>query len=187
MVEIQLTPRPQEDGTVVLGLGVGFRIVFGVLAALLVVGIAGTGTIGWIPAGVLVVMVVGALYQEQWILDPNTRTVTARHGLIPLARTRHWSFEDIAEVRYLHYRAGSVPGSGPPTPPGAEDRDTPEFSSTLGRVTRGVRRRFLQYSLVTHEGKQIRIEMRKVTDWNTDFQLPQMVAETLAVPLHEAR
>lgn len=186
MVEIQLTPHVQEDGSTVLGLGMGFRVVFGVLAALLAVGISSTGTIGWVPAGVLVVMVVGALYQEQWILDPNTGTVTARHGLVPLSRTRHWSFEEIAEVRYLHYRAGSVPGSSPPAPPGADNGDTPEFNSTLGRASRGVRRHFLQYSLVTHAGEQIRIEMRKVSDWNADFKLPQTVAATLKVPLTEA-
>jgi hypothetical protein len=27
--------------------------------------------------------------------------------------------------------------------------------------------------------------MRKVTDWNTDFKLPQTVAATLSVPLTE--
>lgn len=162
-----------------------FRLVFGFLATILAVGISSSGTIGLVPTVALLIMMVGALYQEYWIIDPNTRTVTARHGLMVLSRKRTWSFDEIEEVQYTQYRAGSVPGGHRYTPPGAGDDDTQEIRSTMGRMTRGLRRHFLRYSLVTTEGDRVRIEMRKVTDWNTDFKLPQTVAATLAVPLTE--
>jgi hypothetical protein len=184
MIEIRLKPRTAPDGSVVLELGIGFRIVFGFLATILAVGISSSGTIGVFPAVALVIMVVGALYQEHWTFDPNTGKVTERHGLMLLSRKRSWAFDEIEEVQYTHYRAGSVPGGRGHPPPGTED-DTSEISSTMGRMTRGLRRHFLRYSLVTSSGDRIRIEMRKVTDWNTDFKLPQTVAATLAVPLTE--
>jgi hypothetical protein len=184
MFEIRLKPRTAPDGSVVLELGVGFRIVFGFLATILAVGMSGSGTIGVFPAVALIIMMVGALYQEHWTFDPNAATVTARHGLMLLSRKRTWSFGEIEEVQYTQYRAGSVPGGRNHPPPGTED-DTGEITSTMGRMTRGLRRHFLRYSLVTRDGDRIRVEMRKITDWNTDFKLPQTVAATLGVPLTE--
>ncbi|MEX2442029.1 MAG: hypothetical protein WD492_00380 [Alkalispirochaeta sp.] len=187
MLEIRLKPRTSPDGSVVLELGIGFRIVFGFLATIMAVGIGSSGTVGIVPAVALVIMVIGALYQEQWVLDPHAETVTARHGLMLLSRKRTWPFDQIEEVQYTQYRAGSVPGGTQQPPPGLGDTDAQEISSTMGRMTRGLRRHFLRYSLVTRDGGRIRIEMRKVTDWNADFKLPQTVAATLSVPLTETR
>ena len=187
MLEIRLKPHSLPDGSVILELGIGFRIVFGFLSTILAVGIGSSGTIGIVPAIALAIMVVGALYQEEWRFDSNTHTVTARHGLMILSRKRTWSFDQIEEVHYTQYRAGTVPGSPQQPPPGRGDTATDEIGSTMGRMTRGLRRHFLRYSLVTHEGDRIRIEMRKVTDWSTDFKLPQTIAATLGVPLTETR
>lgn len=189
MVELKLRIRSLPDGTVVLELGLGFRLLFGALATVLAMGVASSGQAGVVPVVALAVLTLGALYQEQWVFDPQNRIVRSRHGLMVLARRREWSFEEIAGVEYTHYRAGSVPGSDQPSPPGSGDpADDPrqEAWSTMGRVTRGLRRHFLRYSMVTTDGARVRLEIRRVRDWNADVRLPQTIAEVMGVPLEES-
>lgn len=162
MLEIRLKPRTAADGSLILELGLAFRVVFGVLAAILAVGVGSTGTIGIVPAGILVVMVVGAMYQEKWTFDPTERRVIAQHGLLPWSRRRTWTFDEITEVQFAQHRLGIEPE---------------------GRMSRSLQRHFLKYWLVLQNGSRVRIEMRKVTDWNSDFALPKTVATTLALPI----
>lgn len=171
MIEIHLKPRTAPDGSLILELGIAFRVVFGALAAVLAVGVGSTGMMGIVPIGVLSIMVVGALYQEKWIFNPTTKRVTARHGLVVAARTRTWMFDDISEVQYAHHRVGG--GASAPE----------EIRSTVGRMSRGLQRHFLKYWLLTRDGARVRIEMRKVGDWSADIALPHTVADTLSVPL----
>lgn len=184
MIELKLHIRTLPDGRVVLELGLGFRIVFGFLATILALGVAGSGSLGLIPVGALVVLAIGALYQEQWTIDPEARTLTSRHGLMVLSRRRTWSFDDIDRVEYTHYRAGSVPGAAPGTPPGAED-PSEEAMSAFGRMGRTLKRHFLRYSIVTTGGRRVRVEIRRVRDWAADVRLPQTMAQKMGVPLEE--
>lgn len=184
MIELKLKPRTLPDGRVMLELGLGFRALFGFLAAIVALGIGSTGQIGTVPAVVLAILVLGALYQEQWIIDPGDRTVTARHGLVVLARRRRWSFGEIERVEYTHYTAGSIPGSTQPPPPGAGDPQR-EAMSGFGRMNRALRRHFLRYSLVTRDGDRVKVEIRRVRDWNADVALPTSLAEAIGVPLND--
>jgi hypothetical protein len=195
MVELKLHIRTLPDGTVVLDLGVGFRIVFGLLATILSMGIIGSETMSVFSLVALVLLVVGALYQEQWTVDPNSREVVSRHGLLIMARTRRWSFDEIESVEYTHYRVGTVPGSDQPGPPGSSEGEDParlsrEAMASVGlgrggRVGQVFQRHFLRYSLVTTEGVRIRMEMRRVRDWTADITIPRSVAQALGVALTE--
>jgi hypothetical protein len=196
MVELKLHLRTLPDGTVVLDLGMGFRIVFGLLATILSMGILGSGTTSLFSMVALALLVIGALYQEQWTFDPGEERIVARHGLLLLARRKTWDFGEIESVEYTHYRAGTVPGSDQPDPPGSAAGDDPARLSReamasvgFGRGGRGghaFQRHFLRYSLVTTEGARIRIEMRRVRDWNSDLNLPRSVAQAVQVPLVES-
>lgn len=196
MVELKLHLRTLPDGTVILDLGMGFRIVFGLLATVLSMGILGSGTPGTFSLVALALLVVGALYQEQWSFDPRERMIVSRHGLLILARRKRWSFDEIESVEYTHYRAGTVPGSDQPDPPGSGAGNDPAQASREamasigmgrgGRMSHAFQRHFLRYSLVTHDGARLRIEMRRVRDWDADVTLPRTVAQALQVPLVES-
>ena len=183
MIELSLRLRSVPDGRIFLELGIVFRLVFGTLAAVLGVGMAGGESVAVIPAVALAVLILGALYREQWELDPTRRTIIARHGLIGISRRRRWSFDEIECVEYTHYRAGSIPGSEQ-SPPG-DDTFIRDAMSPLGRVSRGMRRHFLRYTLVTREGRRVRVEIRRVRSWSDDVRLPRTLAETIGVPLVE--
>ncbi len=183
MIELSLRLRSLPDGRVFLELGIVFRLVFGLLAAVLGLGMSGGESVAVIPLVALTVLILGALYQEQWELDPTRRTIVARHGLIALSRRRRWSFEDIECVEYTHYRAGSLPGSEQSPP--SDDTFVQEAMSPGGRVSRALRRHFLRYTLVTRDGRRVRVEIRRVRSWQDDLALPRTLAETIGVPLVE--
>ncbi|MFW5695772.1 MAG: hypothetical protein ACOCYB_11430 [Alkalispirochaeta sp.] len=186
MLEISLHHRITPEGALILSLGMAFRIVFAVPAAVVALGIVSAGSIPIAPTVVLVVMVGGALYQERWVLNPTNRTITATHGLVFWSRTRRWSYDDIVAVRYAHYRAAPVPGDTlEASTAGVRPSGTTEVRRG-GQPDRRLRRHFLTYGLVTHDGQHIRIETRRVTNWDADFMLPQSVATALSVPLQDA-
>jgi hypothetical protein len=186
VIELRLRQKTLRDGRVVLDLGPAFRVVFGFLAVILALGVAGSDSAGALPIVALIVLVLGSLYQEQWEFDPKRQLVISRHGLIGLSRTRRRSFDEIERVEYTHYRAGSVPGSEQPPPPGANEASDDAWAITgMGRLGHGLRRHFLRYALVTTDGVRIRVEMRRVRDWEKDVQLPRTLAAVLGVPLDE--
>ena len=166
-----------------LELGIVFRLVFGLLATVLGLGMSGGESPAVIPLVALTVLILGALYREQWELDPTRRVVIARHGLIGLSRRRRWSFDDIECVEYTHYRAGSIPGSEEAPP--SDETFAGEAMSPFARVSRGMRRHFLRYTLVTRDGRRVRVEIRRVRSWHDDLALPKALAETIGVPLTE--
>ena len=183
MIELSLRLRSVPDGRVFLELGIVFRLVFGFLATVLGLGISGGESIAVIPLVALTVLILGALYQERWEVDPTRRTISARHGLIGLSRRRRWSFDDMECVEYTHYRAGSLPGSEQSPP--SDDTFARDAMSPLARVSRGARRHFLRYALVTREGRRVRVEIRRVRSWHDDLALPKALAQTIGVPLLE--
>lgn len=188
-LKFQIHTRP--DGTVVLAFGLGFRVLFALLALMVGYGIAGSigdAGPGVVPIVIFTVLMLGALYQERWTFDPGSRTIVSAHGLIGLAFRRRWSFDQVAALEYTSYRAGSVPGSDSGSSvedTGFDDatRAAAEATSRFSRVPRGMNRYFLRYSLVFSDGQRRRIELRRVRDWEREKRIPATVAEVIGVPL----
>jgi hypothetical protein len=44
-------------------------------------------------------------------------------------------------------------------------------------------KRFLRYSLVLQDGTRLRIELRRVRDWNTEKAIPSRIAKTVGASL----
>lgn len=167
-----------------------FRIAFGFLASVVAAGMVEGGQPGVFGLIVLTTLVLGALYLEEWSILPTERRIVSRHGLLVLARTRRWSFDEIEAVEYTHYRAGVAPGVRQPPPPDSDSSNDAAMdamhSGAFGRPGRRFQRHFLRYSLVLTDGTRVRIEIRRVREWKTDFALPTSLADALGVPLIES-
>lgn len=184
MIDLTFQIKKNADGVVVLEFGIAFRILFAALALILGFGIASSGSVTPLPAGFFAILLLGSLYLERWEFDPTSGTVTSRHGLVFLNRRKRWNFTDVESVEYTHYRVGSVPGS-PQTPPDDETTGAAaanEAMNRFGRLGRGLERRFLRYGLRLNDGRYVRIELRRVRDWNRDQAIPTTIATTIGVP-----
>ena len=164
MIDIRLIPQQLDDGCLVLRLGRGFRVIFTIMAAVILAGTLGSGPPAPLPLGLVLLLLAGALYEERWTVDPQAGTLTARHGLLPLARTRNWPIADIVSVR--HSGAASATASG----------DRP-----------GAGRRYLRYALVLRGGEALRVEVRRLREAEDPLLLPRTLATALQVPLEEQR
>ncbi|MFW5642584.1 MAG: hypothetical protein ACOCYQ_01025 [Alkalispirochaeta sp.] len=183
MIDLKFRLRRDPAGPVILEFGIAFRILFAALALVLGTGVASAGAPTVLSLVVLAVLILGAVYEERWIIDPVKREVTNRQGLLFLARRRRWSFDDIQSVEYTHYRGGTLPGS-PQTPPSnSAESAARDATSRFGGVSRGLDRYFLRYGIVTNAGQTVRIELRKVSDWNREKEIPGAVAAAIGVPL----
>jgi hypothetical protein len=183
MIDLKFRLRRDATGKLILEFGIAFRLLFEALALVLGTGVAGSGDPTALSLIILALLILGAVYEERWVIDPDTREVTNRHGLLFLAQRRRWRFDEIEAVEYTHYRGGTLPGS-PQTPPSdSAERAARDATSRFGRVTRGLDRYFLRYDLVTTEGRKVRIELRKVTDWDREKEIPGAVASAIGVPL----
>jgi hypothetical protein len=181
----QLKTRP--DGTVILAFGPFFRVVFALLT-----GVFGWGLVDRVLQGetvpvvsvlLFLLVLLGFLYEERWKIDPAKRVISNRRGLLVLAGTRRWDFQEIAAVEYTTYQAGSTP-YGKNTPPDSTDRESDIGAiSRFGHMDARKKSRFLRYSLILRDGSRVRMELRRVRDWNTDRKIPEGVAATIGVDL----
>lgn len=177
MIEIRLQPRNRPDGSLELHLPLSFRVFFAVLAIVVGLGMAGAPQIGLFPTIVLLVLVVGALYEERWLFEPSSGTITSRHGLLVLNKKQTWSFSDVDSVSSSFYLRGSVPGSAPPSE---------EETHSLGGGRRFFQRPQLKYGMILKSGEIVRIEIRRVRDSESKDYIPSKVAGILGVNVQES-
>lgn len=173
----QLKTRP--DGTLLLVFGPFFRVVFGALTVIMGWGLFGRiaqdGTVPIISVVIFGIVLLGLLYEERWEFNPAARTVVSRRGLLILAHTQRWSFDDVAAVEYTTIKTTNRPEAENDTAAA-----TGKFSHFFG-MRPG--KRFLRYSLVLQDGTRLRIELRRVRDWNTEKAIPSRIAETVGASL----
>lgn len=161
MIDIRLQARHLDDN-LILHLGWVFRAGFALLAVVVAGGMLSLGRLSPVPAVLLVVLLLGALYEERWVVDRGQQTITARHGLLVLARTRSWSLADVVAVGV---GVTDGPGGGIARPPG---------------------RSFLRYSLIMGDATPpVRVEIRRVRAGEDPLELPGLLAAALGVPLED--
>ena len=90
----------------------GFRIVFGLLAALLTGSILVTpgAGVGLLPSFLILLFLVIMLYEEAWDFNRREGTVVHSHGIILLKRRRFFPREKIASLNVSAFRKGSIGG-----------------------------------------------------------------------------
>ncbi len=87
-------------------------------------------------------------------------------------------------MEYTVYRVGSTPDPTViPTDDPADSESVGEAISRFGHMDARRKRRFLRYSLVLQDGTVVRIELRRVRDWNTDKKIPERIAAAIGVDL----
>lgn len=178
MIDISLRPRSDGGGTLVLALGRGFRVVFLVLAAIVALAILTAGTIGVVASVFLVILLMGAAYEERWTFSSIEQTVTSRYGFLFAARVRRWRYEEISRVEYAIYRIGTVPGSA------SSDVDADDDDRSIDGAPRRLSRRVqLRYGFRTHQEELVQIEIRRVRDILLDRRIPEEIARHLDRPL----
>ncbi len=196
MFDITFRMNRRRNGAVVLSFGIAFRIVFAALVIVFGWGIADRMVNGEplpiLSVVLLVVVLLGALYEERWIFDPSSQTVSNRQGLIVLSRRRSWNFHEIDSIEYTTYRVGSNPRTasedsgnhgddgGRRSRGGEEDGTAPGRFGNLDALSR---RRFFRYSIILTDGSSIRIELRRVRRWPEEKRIAEEIARTLGVPL----
>jgi hypothetical protein len=102
-------PRPDR---LVYTLPVWYRVVMGLILAIvataLVMGDSNPGFLGWL---VLIILILGALYEERWILDAADGLATHRVGLVVSARSKVIEFLSIERFCIVPLVKGTIPGS----------------------------------------------------------------------------
>lgn len=181
MMTIALRRFERRDGSVLFALDPLYRFVFAALAVFLVVGLIARGEPGWGPAIVLAVILAGTLYDERWLVDPTAGTLSARTGLLVLARRRSWRIDEVEQVVFRHHRAGSLPGTRQQPP----EQNEVSPARIGGIIPRRRATHYLWYAIGLSDGTQVRVEMRRVRDWDRDLSVARSFAEALGVKLVE--
>lgn len=187
MIEIRLQHHVRPDGTLELRLPISFRILFAALAVVLAIGMIGPPQIGLLPSVILLILVMGSMYEERWYFDPNTKQIIARHGLLIFNRKRTWNYSDVASISTSFYLSGSVPGTEPPREDESHSSVGRGSALGLGRNKRFFQRPQLKYGLILTSGQIIRIEIRRVRDTESKTELPELLSHHLGVPIEEQK
>lgn len=178
MIDISLRPRSDGRGTLVLALGSGFRAVFLALAAIVALAMGTAGTISVVAIVFLLVLVLGAAYEERWTFDAIGHTVVRRDGFLFAARERRWRYDEILRVEYAIYRIGTVPGSA------ASSVDSDADDRTIDGARRRLSRRVqLRYGFRTDQEELVQIEIRRVRNLDEERRIPEEIARHLDIPL----
>lgn len=103
-----VTYRLRRRGRVIeLRFPISIRLVLGGIAGLVLAAmIAGNAFLPF-PIVLTSICVLASVYDERWIFDADTRTVTRRRGLLAFARSESIRFADIEELYVSHFVKGS--------------------------------------------------------------------------------
>lgn len=106
-------PRGGTPLSYVYAIPVWYRLAATLITAILLAGaLAVEGVaLGWV---VVVLSAIGALYEERWTFSSESRTVTARLGLLFLAKGPSFSFDDVALVTVDIFAKGRMDQSVKP-------------------------------------------------------------------------
>jgi len=109
---IPLSLRSTRDGRLVYGIPLWYRIVMGLILAVVAAALFSSGdepgAAGWI---VLALTLVSFLYDERWAFDEGARLVRYRSGLLIAARRSEISFDALTAIALKPFVRGTIPGS----------------------------------------------------------------------------
>jgi hypothetical protein len=163
-----------DEQTLVLRLGIGFRIVFFLLAGLVAYGSHLNGVFDRLrpalfPGGIMLLFLLIALYQELWRFSRREGRIVHAHGLLLFTRYYVYPLERVAAIEFRGFRRG---GTGP---------------DNLGQDRRFFQKDLTRLSIVLKDGerKDVRIEDRKSLD--VVLAQGEEIARFLGLPLHDYR
>ncbi|MFW5711702.1 MAG: hypothetical protein ACOCZA_07120 [Spirochaetota bacterium] len=143
MLNLTFAVKEIDTDTLALKLHNGFRIVFGVLAVIILSSLIVTASDqggGLLPIILVVVFTLIALYNESWYFHKSDGVIKHLHGLVMLSASTTFAAEDVESVEVKSFRKGSV-------------------SSQPGQKKRFFQRDLLTLSLIFSEGGKKDIEI----------------------------
>lgn len=176
-MEVPLRLASRKNGTLLYGIPISFRILMGLMLALIAAAIVleqfHTGPLGWIT---VILLLLGFVYKEDWVFNPHTKTVSGQLGFYPLLKRTNLSFEEIAYIQLAAFAKGTVPGSNEEK---SSNRDA--FEAMRGTMSS----RDLKHGLEWFRRKKLYIALLIITK-SEDHYLLDMVPARRAMRLSHA-
>lgn len=111
-MEIPLRLKKSADGRLSYGIPLWYRLVTAAMLGMVIAGLVTTegspGLFAWI---ILVLLVMGLVYEERWTIDPASKTIRHHGGFWPLAKVTTTGFDSVEEFHLRALARGTVPGS----------------------------------------------------------------------------
>ena len=111
-MEIPLSLKKSADGRLIYGIPLWYRIATAAMLLLVAGGVFTSGgspsLIAWI---ILVLLLLGLVYEERWVIEPRMKRVRHFSGIWPIAHVTLIGFDDIEEFRLGAFARGTIPGS----------------------------------------------------------------------------
>ncbi|SRR6056297_2772908 len=111
MLKLTFVVKEIDTDTLALKLHNGFRIVFGILAVIILSSLVVTASNDGgelLPGVLIVVFTLIALYNESWYFHKSDGEVKHLHGLVLLSATTTFAAKEIESVEVKSFRKGSV-------------------------------------------------------------------------------
>lgn len=154
MFNMTLQLSRSDSETMVLRLPRLFRLIIGVAAVGLFVGMLSREGFALIPFLVILLMAAAASYIERWTFSRTEGRVTYRIGLPFAHRTESYALSEIEAVEVSEFTKGKLFENGKEEEaPGAE---------TSGPRLRPFKRRYVRLSLLLSDGDELDIETQPV-------------------------
>ncbi|MEJ5189580.1 MAG: hypothetical protein WHT84_10255 [Breznakiellaceae bacterium] len=109
---IHLIRRTTKEGNVMLTVPMSTRLSLGAIGTFLVGSTAyvslleGKAPFDALNLALLVLTIAATLYEERWILDKTSQTITFRFGMLPLARRQTIPFSAVEKVKLEYFVKG---------------------------------------------------------------------------------
>ncbi len=111
MTQIPLALGRRRDGSLEYGMPIWFRILsVGILAVIAAASIAG-GSPGALGVVCMALLLLGAAYEERWIVDRTSKTLVHVAGFLPFTRRTGVPFDAVVRVRVDAVASSALPGS----------------------------------------------------------------------------
>jgi hypothetical protein len=137
-MEIPLSLKKSADGRLSYGIPLWYRIVTAAMLLLIAGGIFTTGgspsLVAWI---ILALLLLGLVYEERWVVDPQAKVIRHIGGLWPIARPMTIEFDLIKEFCLRPLARGTVPGSKEESSVNAKAFDMMNHKDTEQGFTKG--------------------------------------------------
>lgn len=174
MLNLTLKLVRPDSQTMTLRLPVPFRLIIGVAAAGLLVGMVSSEGFATGPFIVILLMAAAASYIERWTFSRQEGTVTYRIGLPFAHRKESYPLEEIEALAVKEFTKGKLFHDG------NEERSAAESS---GPRLRAFKRRYVRLSLSLRDGEKLDIETQPVRGGRDFTERAEELSRFIGKPL----
>ena len=111
-MEIPLTLKKLNDGKLVYTIPLWYRLITGVMLAIVAGGVITSGEAPSILACIIMaLLVLGLLYEERWTVLPESGELRHAAGILPFATRLSIPFGQIESLKLSAFARGTIPGT----------------------------------------------------------------------------